>query len=205
MFGAVRVRWRDTEVRNLYLITYEVENASLKDFENVALTAFTGNDTMLFGERAGILDTPDILAWSPSFQRQLAVQPGEAPTAEQWQTYQHRREYSIPVLNRGQKVSLQYVCTRPHDDELPHVHIHMPVKGVRLVRQQTMNFILGVPGERALTPGLTMAVLISATSAAYFHNTWLVATVSLLAGSTGLLIGALLFKGWQRLRRRVFG
>ena len=205
VFGAVRVQWRDTEVRNLYLITYEVENASLKDFENVGLTAYTGNDTMLLGERTEILDTPDIVPWSPSFQERLQVRPGEGPTADQWQTYNHRREYMVPVFNRGQKVVLAYVCTRPHDDELPHVYIHVPVKGVRLDRQQTVNFILGVPGERALIPGLTAAVLISVASAAHFQSTWLAASVSLLAGSTGLLMGALLYKGGQKFRRKVFG
>lgn len=205
VFGAVRVQWRETEVRNLYLITYEIENASSKDFDNVALTIYTGNDTMLLGERTDIVDTPDIVPWTPSFQKQLEVRPGEEPTADQWQTYNHRREYVVPVLNRGQRVSLQYVCTRPHDDELPSVFINVPAKGVRLVHQQSVTFVLRVPVERAAIPGFTMAVLVSAASAAYFQSTWLAATVSLLAGCTVLLMGALLYKAGQKLWRKVFG
>ena len=101
VFGAVRVQWRNTDVRNLYLVTMEVENVSAKDFENVALTIYTGNDTMLLGEQTEIVGTPDLVRWSPEFQAQLAVPQGGAPTPEQWQTYNIRREYLVPVLNRG--------------------------------------------------------------------------------------------------------
>ena len=59
----------------------------------------------------------------------------------------------MPVLNRGQTLNLQYVCTRPHDDLSPTVYINVPVKGVRLVRQPRVTFILGVPAELAAIPG----------------------------------------------------
>ena len=205
VFGAVRVQWRDTEVRNLYLITYEVENASAKDFENVALTIYTSNNTMLLGERPGIVDTPDHVPWSPSFQERLAVPPGETLTADQLWIYNHRREYLVPVLNRGQKVRLQYVCTRPQDDLWPDVFLNVPVKGIRLVHQRSVNFFLGVPVERAVIPGMAVAVLIWAASAAYLQSTWLAATLSLLAGLTVLPIGALVYKARQKLWRKFFG
>ena len=205
VFGAVRVQWRDNDVRNLYLITYVVENASARDFENVALKAYTGSDTLILVERNGILDTPDIVPWSPPFREQMAVQPGEEPTADQWKTFTHRREYIVPVFNRGQRLSLQYVCTRLLGDEVPRVDLNVSCKGVRLVRQQSVNFVLGVPGDRAAAPGLTVAVLISATAAAFFQSTWLAAMISLLAGSTMLLMGALLYKAGQKLWRAFVG
>ena len=205
VFGAVRVQWRDTDVRNLYLVTMEVENASTKDFENVALTIYTGNDTMLLGERTEIVGTPDLVPWSPTFQAKLAVPQGGTPTADQWQTYNFRREYLVPVLNRGQRLSLQYVCTRPQDDQLPNVFINAPVKGVRLVHEPRVNFILGVPVELAAIPGMAMAVLISAASAAYLQSIWLTATLSVLAGLTALPNGALVYKASRRLWRMLFG
>lgn len=205
VFGAVRVQWRGTEVRNLYLVKLELENASAKDFENVVLTIYTGNDTLLLGERTWIVDAPDNVPWSPAFREQLMVPQGATPTAEQWQTYNHRREYLVPVLNRGQTLNLQYVCTRPHDDKAPMVFINAPVKGVRLVHQPRVNFILGVPTELAAVPGVAMAVLISAASAASLQQIWLVAVVSVLAGFTALPIGALVHKAWRRLWSTLFG
>ena len=73
VFGAVRVQWRDNDVRNLYLVTLEIENASAKDFENVALTTYTGDDTLLLGERTSIVDAPDIVPWSPTFRVSTSV------------------------------------------------------------------------------------------------------------------------------------
>ena len=72
VFGAVRVQWRDNDVRNLlYIAVVEIENVSSKDFEAVPLKIYAGNDTLLLNERTRIIGSPNIVPWSPDFNARL--------------------------------------------------------------------------------------------------------------------------------------
>ncbi|MEQ1575062.1 MAG: hypothetical protein ABMA15_17490 [Vicinamibacterales bacterium] len=84
VFGSVRVSWRDQTVRNLYLVSIEIENASTRDFENVPLKVYTTSETILLNERTAVVGTPYIVKWSDAFAAALAVPPGEVPTPRQW-------------------------------------------------------------------------------------------------------------------------
>ena len=50
VFGDVRVQWKGTAARNLYMATMEVENASAKDFEDVNLTIYAEENTKFLSE-----------------------------------------------------------------------------------------------------------------------------------------------------------
>lgn len=97
----------------------EVENASAKDFENVNLTIFTDENTKFLSESTQIVDTPNIVQWSPSFQQKLKVSSGETLAPQQWLLYNTRREYLVPVLNRRQLLRFHYVCTKDESQLLP--------------------------------------------------------------------------------------
>ena len=105
VFGTVRVQWRNNDVRNLYIAVVEIENASSKDFEDVGLTIYTGNDTLLLSEQTRMIDSPNTVLWSPDFRARLVGPAGGVLgvlTQAQWEIYNHRREYLVPVFNRGQ-------------------------------------------------------------------------------------------------------
>ena len=143
MFGTVRVQWRNNDVRNLYIAVVEIENASSKDFEDVGLTIYTGNDTLLLSEQTRMIDSPNTVLWSPDFRARLVGPAGGVLgvlTQAQWEIYNHRREYLVPVFNRGQVLEFHYACTRPGDDLLPHVFVEAPVKGVKLLYRQKTRF-----------------------------------------------------------------
>ena len=98
VFGAVRVQWRDNDVRNLYIAVVEIANASSKDLEDVDLKIYTSNDTLLLNERTRIIDSPNIVLWSPDFSARLQSPVGGVLTQEQWKIYNHQREYLVPVF-----------------------------------------------------------------------------------------------------------
>ena len=102
VFGNIRVSWRGNEVRNLYMASVAIENASNRDFENVDFKVYTNNDTFLLNERTSVAGTPDIVTWSEPFRVQMAVPADQPPTDAQWKVYNHSREYRVGVLNRGQ-------------------------------------------------------------------------------------------------------
>ena len=205
VFGAVRVQWRDNDVRNLYMAVVEIENASSKDFEDVGLTIYTGNDTLLLlSEQTRMIDSPNTVLWSPDFRARLGP-AGGVLTHEQWEIYYHRREYLVPVFNRGQVLEFHYMCTRPDDDLLPHVFVEAPVKGVKLLYRQKTRLVLGVPFELALIYGTVSALVVSVLAAWFFGGSWIATAVVFMVGYTVLLQGALISKATRRLRNAIFG
>ena len=205
VFGAVRAQWRGNDVRNLHIVTLELENESPKDFENVRLKAYTPAETLILSERTSVVGSPNVVPSSPEFDARLAVPQGQAPTPAQWNEYNHHREYLLPVFNRGQVLEFRYVCTRPADDQPPFVFIDAPVKGVKLVHQFRTQLVLGVPLQKALGRGLVSALILSILSAVYLNSSWAVAAACLAAGLTAATIGALVYKGQRWLWNALFG
>ena len=205
VFGSVRVHWGGSEVQNLYLATLMVENTSEKDFENVSLTIYPDMGTKLLNERTAIVDTPKIVKWSLEFDQKLQVQRGEEATSDQFDLYFTRREYLVPVINRGQSLQFQYLCTRPQDNLLPNVFVDVSTKGVKLVPQKAhRDFILKVPIGRAFWLGIPTTILIVFSATAYLENIWFVAVVSFLLGGCAAHIGALIGAAWWGLWARLF-
>ena len=205
VFGEVRVQWRNNDVRNLYMAFIEIENASGRDYEAVDLTIYTGNDTLLLSERTAMIGSPNVVPWSPNFKASLEVPTGGAVTQAQWDTYNHRREYLVPVFNRGQVLEFHYACTRPNDNLLPQVFVDAPVKGVKLQYRQTARVVMGVPFELALVRGTVSALLISVLAAWLSGSIWIATAVGFLAGYTALAQGALVSQVMRRLWTAIFG
>ena len=205
VFGTVRVQWRNNDVRNLYFAVVEIENASSKDFEDVGLTIYTGNDTLLLSEQTRMIDSPNIVLWSPDFRARMEAPAGGVLTQAQWEIYNHRREYLVPVFNRGQVLEFHYTCTRPGDDLLPRVFVEAPVKGVKLLYRQKTWLVLGVPFELALICGTVSALVVSVLAAWFFGGSWIATAVVFMVGYTVLLQGALISKATRRLRNAIFG
>ena len=205
VFGPVRVQWRNNDVRNLYFAVVEIENASGKDFEDVGLKIYTSNDTLLLNEQTRIIDSPNIVLWSPDFKARLQTPDGGVLTQAQWEIYNHQREYLVPVFNRGQILEFHYACTRPGDDLLPNdVLVNAPVKGVKLYHQTT-QLVRGVPFKLALVRGMVSALVVSVLATWFFEGSWIATAVVFMVGYTVLLQGALISKATRRLRNAIFG
>ena len=188
VFGAVRVQWRDNNVRNLYMAVVEIENASGKDFEDVGLKIYTSNHTLLLNEQTRIIDSPNIVLWSPDFK---SPDGGVLTFTNE--------------SNRGQILEFHYACTRPGDDLLPNdVFVNAPVKGVKLYHQTT-QLVLGVPYKLALVRGMVSALVVSVLATWFFEGSWIATAVVFLVGYTVFLQGALISKATRRLWNAIFG
>ena len=205
VFGAVRVTWRDTNVRNLHMAIIEIENSSGRDFENVDLKAYTTHDTVLLNEFTSVVGTPYIVEWSPEFRAGLAVAPGAEATQEQLNTYNHSREYRVPVINRGQVLRLNYLCTRPADDTTPFVFVSTALKGARLVQQFPTNRVFGVPVPLAAIRGSVISVLIVIGCGLFVRNVWIASAISMSVGLWAQMIGAFQYRSERWLRHLLFG
>ena len=203
VFGAVRVQWRNNDVRNLYIAVVEIENESNKDFADVGLTIYTSNDTLLLSEQTRMIGSPNIVLWSPDFRTRLEEPAGGVLTQAQWEIYYHRREYLVPVFNRGQVLEFHYVCTKPGDDLPPYVFVEAPVKGVKLLYRQTTRSVLGIPFELSLVRGTVSALVVSVLATWFFRSSWIATAVVFMAAYTVPIQGALISKATRRLRNKI--
>ena len=207
VFGTVRITWQDRDVRNLYLCTIELENLSSRDYEDIQFRVYSANDTLLLNERTEVVGSPYIVSWEDSFKERMRTEEGEKATKSQSEEYTHNRYYTLPVLNRGQRVIFSFLCTKPGDDIEPNVSISTPSKGVKLKRLPaphiTIRPIWGVPIFRAIIRALILAVFVVFLCGIFIDNIWAASILSMAFGLTGQIFGAALYRLEKLFRNMV--
>ena len=198
IFGSVRSTWQGHEMRNLYLCAIEVENTSSRDFENIEFKVYTGSDTLLLNQRTEILDSPNIIKFTNSYNSRLTPADGDEATDAQINEYRHSREYDLPVFNRGQILRFSYLCTNPNDDNESNVYIDTPSKGVKLKRRNTpyliVSPIFGVPVFAAIGRALIVSFFVIVACSLWIDNIWVASSICMLVGLSGQIFGAILYK-----------
>ena len=198
IFGTVRCTWNDLPVANLYSSSVELRNESLKDYEDVIVQILT-SDTALFSERTALIGTSRILDWTEGFKRRLAVPSGSEPTDAQRSLYASEREYLIPTLNRGQRVSFTYL-NAARTEQQPTIVLDILHKGVKTKFLVAQPEFLGVPQFSAAQVGSVVGIVVVAFVIVTVETLWLAAVLSFLCGLLVLLPGTAFIKLWRRFR-----
>ena len=193
VFGAVRVSWQGHEVTNLYSSTVIIQNPTQNDYQNMKFKTYTG-DTILLTQFTQVPGTSYILGFSPEFEALIRVPAGQAPTEFQLNTYQHNREYVIPVLNRGQTAVVRFLTTVPGGQSGPAVWVDMLHPGLRIQFRPNIPHVHGVPVKTAVLVGLAASLVVLILCGIYVSNVWLAATVTLVVGIIAQLVGAYLYR-----------
>ena len=198
-FGSVRATWNDRPVANLWSSSIELQNESLKDYENVTIRVFT-TDTVLLTERTEIVGTILSLEWTADFVRRFTVQPGSQPTPEQRIIHESEREYFIPTMNRGQSVRLTYLNTAKTEQQ-PNIWLDILHKGVKAkFRIPPQEVFPGVPRDSAVMLGSALGIVSVALVLTTVETLWFAAVLSFLCGWLVVLPGAASIKLWRKLR-----
>jgi hypothetical protein len=195
IFGSIQVIWQSHNVTNLFTSRVELANQTGSDLTDLKIKVYTGT-TLLLGQRTEIPGTTHILKFTDDFEGQLRIAPGRTPTAEQFNLYNHSREYLVPVLNRGQRVVLTYLTTVPSGTEGPSVWLDTLHKGVRVRYQPLVPQVHGVPIKIAVAVGLAAAIATLALASIFLTEPWAAATVCLLVGLIAQSIGAWLYRAY---------
>jgi len=198
IYGSVKVTWNDNLVSHLYLSTVELINQSAKDFENVVVRVFT-NNTLLLAHRAEIISTTRIIEFTDEYKKELVVPEGEQPTNTQLDLYHHRRDYLIPIMNRGQKVSFQYL-NAADSEEQPTIWLDVLHKGVKCKFRVAQNQFLGVPQPTAALVGTLVGLIAVGFVVIYIESLPIVALLSFFLGLVVLVPGAYTVKVFRKIR-----
>ncbi len=198
VFGSVEVKWNGSDVPNLYLSTVELTNQSVQDFEDLEVTAFTDNTTLLT-ERTEILGTTRYIEWTASFLGELQVGTEGKLSDEQFQLMLRKREYHVPVLNRDQTVRITFLHSAVSDGD-PSICLDIVHKGVKVKYRVPQAQILGVDQPKAAAVGALIGTTATVTMILLANTTWLIALIAFVLGLAAQLPGVAAIRLWRWLR-----
>lgn len=189
--GRIEVTWDDTPVTNLQFCYIELENQSGRDFTNVEVKLIFSDRTSFLGD-GSVQGTAQFLPYTEHFQqrvqRLLAIPEADRPEAE-LNTLLSRREYTIPVFNRGSRFGIS-VVVHPPSLATPSLEVYCEHPGVRLVHSPERQMFLGVVQSHAAWVGLVTALAIWLAVGMASDSALVVSTVAFIVGSVGSAIGA---------------
>lgn len=202
IFGSIRVSWQNHDVTNLFSTRVTLENQTGKDFTNLKIKVYTG-DTLLLGERTEIPGTTYVLKWTDGYQQQVHVPPGSAPTEQQFNTYNHSREYVVPVLNRGQRVVMTYLTTVPGSTQGPGAWLDMLHEGAKVQFRPVVPQIHGVSVRLAISVGIVACVAVLIAVSFTVTEPWAAAAICMVFGLFAQSVGAFLYRGLRFVKALV--
>lgn len=202
-FGSIQITWNGEQVPNLYLSTVELTNESSRDLQNVRIKAYTGNTTLL-SEFPQLMGTTHFVNYSPEYEQEIAVTPGSTPTQQQRNVHGQRREYLVPVFNRGQLIRFQYLNISKSEQQ-PNIWLEIVHPGVVLKFCHPQSQILGVPQPMAALTGFLLGLLFATLLYAYSPYVWIIAFGSLSFGFVAQVPGAYAIRAFRRVRRWITG
>ena len=199
IFGSIQATWQGSPVSNLYMSRVELTNDTSRDFSDLVFKVYTG-DTILLTERTEVIGTPRIVEWSPAFKQQMLVQPGGAPTQQQYDIYNKSREYKLSIFNRGQKIAMTYLTTVPPSVAGPAVWVDIMHKGIKVEYMAPGPRVHGVPQKSAIGFGLAISAVTLVAFGIYSPDPWLTAFVCIFVGLFAQSIGAVLYRVLKLLK-----
>ena len=182
----------------------EIENESgSRDLSDVVVSLQYDQPEPVILSGGGYLEGSNKwLSWTPSFAAEFdhywKLSVDDRPPAT---NLLRRRDFVIPVLNRGAK-AIFFFLVRPEVSN-PTLHVYCDHLNVRLKHRPMRPMILGVVQAHARWTGLGVGCLVAVALAMSLTNIWVAVSVSLLVGWFGQLLGAAVIRGWRRLVRAI--
>lgn len=203
IYGSVRVTWNDNPASNLFFSVIELTNESATDYKDVVVRMFSNNTTLL-SESAFVADSVMPISYSDDYRQTIAVPPGQTPTPEQFAIYNSRREYLVPVLNRGQVVRLS-VLNAAHEEGGPSIWLDIQHAGVICKFKPPGVHVLGVGRSEAILVGSLFGLATVIMLASVIESNLFVAILSFLIGWLALLPGVGIVKAFRKFRQILTG
>ena len=198
IYGSVKVTWNDNPVARLYLSTVELINESTKDFESVAVRIYT-NNTLLLTQRTELSGTTRNIEFTDEYKQEILVSEGSQPTDSQLELYRRRRDYIIPIMNRGQKIRFE-LLNAAKTEEQPAIWLEILQKGINCKFRISQRLFMGVPQPTAALVGSVIGFIGICVILYYVNNFWLAGLLSYVIGLLVLFPGAITVKTYRRIR-----
>ena len=182
----------------------EIENESgSRDLANVVVILQYDQPEPVILSGGGSCEGSNLwFSWTPSFQAAIdnyfAIPDADRPPGTD---LFRRRDFVIPVLNRGAKAIFIFLV-RPNVPN-PTLGVYCTHLNVRLKHRPTRPMIFGVVQTHASGTGLGVGSLVAVALAMSLTNIWVAVFVALLVGRFGQLLGVSVIRAWRWLVRAI--
>ena len=193
--GKIEVRHRDQVLPNFYFSRVRVQNISNSDLEGIKILFYVGDGVLILSDFIRYENEVRIIPYTVEYI--AVVEKNDSPL------FFARREYDIPVLNRGQSIVLELTMTHRAEIGFPYLRASMVHKGAKLVEKPyTMEFH-GVSIKRTLPWAIIIGVILYIIASAMSLNPWIGCAIMLVYGLFAQSVSAFLIKGIDWVIKRI--
>ncbi len=205
-FGKVEVLYNGQSVGNVQGCILELENESSTDLTDVELNlAYADGTGILTGEGA-IVGSNQLLPLAQKYvdvlRRVWALPEKQRQQAPDYHYCTQRRDFRIPVLNRGARAKFMFVVSSPSLAS-PALGVSCDHPGVRLRNRPLQVMWWGESQERATYIGFVEAALFAGVAGVTIVSPLWACLLGFVLGVVGIVFGTLSLK-LNRFLRRIF-
>lgn len=198
-FGSVKVLYNNNSVKNLYLSTILLSNESSRDLANLELNITcdaTSAILISYGKNRASLKE---LSFTEKYANALAGQGGGGQAGGNPEVIKYifqRRDYMLPVINRGDKVDF-LLLTTSFEGKQPVLAVGCDSPGLRMEFTRTFPELFGEPQTQSTLVGALAALILCAPIIYFISNKSIAVLISVLVGLFAFLWGVLLLKFYK--------
>lgn len=146
--GSVKVMYGETEVKNLYVSTVTLSNDSGRDLADLVVNVVSDPDSGIIASHGRNQGSLNDLPFTPQFAATLAT----ADKTKDYTATLHRRDYTLPVLNRGDEILVTLLITNFKGNQ-PFLTVGCDKPGVKLQFAIKKEQFLGEPRDTTAVLG----------------------------------------------------
>ncbi|MBI0399300.1 hypothetical protein [Cyclobacterium marinum] len=193
-FGSVKLLYNDNELKNLYASNVHLLNSSGKDLDDIELNITCDQNSLIMvshGQRNRSLNE---LEFTDKYLKEL-----QSVNKDNQAYVYSRRDYKIPVLNRGDSISITLLTTN-FVGEMPFLNVGTDHKGVNLKYFTEQQKLFGVSQAKSVIIGILISIVLCYPIFQYFESKPILISVALLNGWIASIYGILALKLSKWLR-----
>lgn len=191
LFGNVQILYNNNPISKLYFSTLVIENHTSKDFENIEINIYSDSDSFILISHGIIESSPNPLKFSENFDELLQQAQRDSSI---WNIVSKRRDYIIPVINRGDVVKIQLLTT--NTNKQPEIYASCDRAGLKMKYALNMRDFKGETAKHCAWIGSTIALIFCYPLINYIPNDYLY--IGVIAGTLFGLFAMLL--GWTTIK-----
>lgn len=194
-FGSVKLLYNNQDVTNLYSSTLIITNNSGKNVTNLELLITCDQTSLILVSHAKNRNGIKNLSFTESFSDSI-----EKHLDENRLYFHQRRDYFIPVINKGDTIDVTLLTTNT-DGLQPTIFANTEHEGVKLIFHTEPDKLFGVPQTTSALIGIFVSIVLCLPIYLYIDSTLLLIILSLLNGWIAQLWGVIILKLNQQLIR----
>lgn len=197
-WGNIQVLHNNFPVKNLHFGLVELQNESTSDLQDVRVDIATVDGGEILISNGSIEGVLQQISFTDSFKGLMEKVIAKTATQDEQGFFIRRREYVIPVFNRGAVTRFFTLMTRP-DEKKPTLKISINHPGTVLIHQSRIGLLWGVPKDTALQVGIFLGVLLISPILKMGSSHSIVTFFGWVTGLCVLPIGVIAIKAWRFL------